>query len=239
MSQTPKADHANETKPDEAKAHKEVARAHGPRRFMRTAVEHTEDTFKLLVAPMKKNFSYVWREPKLVDLDHCHIFHSINDTTLQPNKYCSPVGGHFHECTPYVDKGGNMRVKVGPPLHFVARKVSGNRTIRRAVPLTFERKPLDNEYDQEMEGHPGFMVMKDEHTHEDSYLGSQVFTANSKANQRQEEQAKIKGVTAGEPVSTQPTAQTRLTTGPEKEHVKGVLKEATTPRKDGTDGGAS
>lgn len=211
-------------------------------RFMRSAVEHTEDTFKLLLSKMKKNYSYKWRQPELMDIEHTHIFHSINDTTLQPNKYCAPVGGHFHECRHYIDEEtGQPMVEVGPPLHFVNRKLAGGRVVKRAVPVTFERTLTDAEAARFDADHqiPEYTLEKDLHTHEVEYLGSSTFTVKGKHAARQEEQAKVKGVSVGETVSTQPTSMGRLVAGPEKDKVARVLAEATTPRKDGSDTGAA
>lgn len=210
-------------------------------RFSRSSVEHTDDLFKLKVASGKRNVSWKFREPSTVSYEHCHFFHSINDTTTQPNKHSTPTGGHFHEVTVERDAEGNiLNVKCGPAMEMVVRKVGKDRQIKRPAPVQFESYLSDSE--QEKLSHAGqpipeFTLIKDQHVHELEYLGSETFTAKGKTQARENEKAKIKGVSQGEAVSTQPTAQMGLISHKNTADVGRLLTEVkeTARNADGTD----
>lgn len=107
------------------------------------------DLFRLNTAEMKRNKS--WNDtPMWVSIKHEHFFHTV-DSSGRPQKYCAPVGGHFHELkVTKNNKGEIVDVEViGGPLKFLRKKVNG-RIKKVAVPF--------NEQDQ--------------HTHEISYEGS-------------------------------------------------------------------
>lgn len=207
-------------------------------RFSRSSVEHTDDLFKLKVGIGKRNISWKAREPNLVTYEHCHFFHSINDTTMQPNKYCTPTGGHFHEVTIKRDaKGEIVKMECGPALEMVPRK-TGKGPSRRATPVAWESFLSENEQERlshEGQSIPEFKLVRDNHTHELEYLGSEVFTAGSRQNRRQEEQAKVKAASVGQPVSMQPTIQNNLNSP--NQAAAGLLKEVMPGARndDGTD----
>ena len=73
------------------------------------------DLFKLEVAMMKKNVSFVLDDPKYEDVEHCHFFHTV-DSSGRPQSQCNPVGNHFHEIK-VIDKGeGNVpEIQVSHP----------------------------------------------------------------------------------------------------------------------------
>lgn len=211
-------------------------------RFSRSAVEHTDDLFKLKVATGKRNVSWKHREPSLVTYEHCHFFHSINDTTLQANKFSTPTGGHFHEVTVTRDAEGNIiGMKCGPAMEMVVRKVGKDKSLKRPAKVQWESYLTDGEQErlsQEGQPIPEFKLVEDAHTHEMEYLGSETFTPASRNSRRKEEQASVKAVSVGQPVSTQPTASQMLTASPAAKEAQHLLKEAatTTPRNDdGTD----
>lgn len=188
-------------------------------RFQRGSKEVEHDLFKLKVAKMIRNFSWIWRKPMLSEIEHVHHFHSVNDTTLQPNKTCSPVGNHHHECTVDWTKKGpdgvGPLVTVGPPLRMGVKKIGGGRTIRKAEPIVYERL---NENNGELER------IVDTHTHEVEYLGSETFTQKSRNENRLDEQRKVRELMQGAPVR-QAGAMADLHTGPAADKVKGVLQE--------------
>jgi len=207
-------------------------------RFERGTQEVEHHLFKLKVAPMTKNMSWVYRAPTLVEIEHTHFFHSINDTTMQPNRFSTPVGGHFHEVKLDVDPvtGEILGAKVGPPVQWVSRKVAGGRMIRRIERVKWERynenpqEPGINEETGEFESPPPgsneaqVLTEYDNHTHDLQYLGFEKFNSQTKTELRQRETAKVRGLMTG-PASRQPGAMEKLQSGPEADKVRQVLKE--------------
>jgi hypothetical protein len=196
-----------------------------PREFKRVergSKTHVHDLFKLGVSTMKKNVSYRFQEPKLLEMEHSHFYHSINDSTLQANKYCSPVGGHAHEITmlDVPDENGHPQVKVGPAIELVVKKIAGGRTIRRWEPVRF----ATNE-DGEVK------YITDTHTHEVEYKHSEEFSEQTRTKARLEERSKVSELMRGEPVSTQAGRQAGLQSGAST--VGSVLQEAP-PSRPGT-----
>jgi len=188
------------------------------RRFERGTQEHIHDLFKLLVALMQKDVSYKWRQPQLIPMEHSHFFHSINDTTMQPNKYCSAVGGHFHEvkiAPGKVAANGFPLVEVGPALTYVNKKLPNGRILKRAELVQFESV-------DELTG--DLKIIKDNHTHQVEYLGSETFNAQSRSNARVAERSKVAGLMSGPP-ATQAASQEKLISQPGSEAVKGLLKD--------------
>lgn len=199
---------------------KPLAKQTRTQRFARGSQEFDHDLFKLKPAIVQKNVSWTYRQPSLVPVEHVHFFHSINDTTMQPNKNCSPVGGHFHEVIVEWEVGPDgektiKSTKCGPPMHMIVRRVANGRTIRRQEQVSYEKFDDNGDVTKLMENH----------THDFEYLGSETFNANSKNELRKDEQNKIKGLMAGQPVSRQPGAQESLHTGADKDAVKPFLKE--------------
>lgn len=81
------------------------------------------DLFKLKNAPMVKILGVpdpvlMKKAPHLVrtvQLEHCHIFHSI-DSNGRPQKYSTHIGGHCHEIKVNLNPDGSFKVECGPPL---------------------------------------------------------------------------------------------------------------------------
>jgi hypothetical protein len=205
-------------------------------RFQRGTEEIDHHLFKLKLAFMKKNVSYKYRDPLVVETEHVHYFHSINDTTMQENKYSGAVGGHFHEVKLETDPttGDIISAKCGPAVTFVQRKVAGGRSVRRVERVKWEKyndgpaPELDENGEfLEPQGNSAEIISEyDTHVHELHYMGSERFTAQSKMESRKAETAKVKGLMSGQPVSRQPASMEKLTSGPGSDAARGVLVES-------------
>ena len=203
-------------------------------RFERGTLEIEHHLLKLKVSPMRKNMSWIYRSPTIVEIEHTHFFHSINDTTMKPNRFSSPTGGHFHEVILEVDADGNMTAKCGPAVQFVNRKVAGGRMVKRIERVKWERynenpseSILDSEeLDAELPANNEAEVITefDSHTHELEYLGSEKFNSQSKTELRKQETAKVRGLMEG-PASRQPGAMNKLQNQPGSEEARRVLVE--------------
>jgi hypothetical protein len=81
--------------------------------------EFDHDLYKLRVATLRRNVSYN-KKPNWETLEHVHTYHSV-DSSGSPQRYCTPIGGHFHEMTAMPSKkpGGVPKILCGPPLKFV------------------------------------------------------------------------------------------------------------------------
>lgn len=198
-------------------------------------VEH--HLFKLAVAKMKKNISWKYRQPETVEIEHVHFYHSVNDTTLQKNRFCSPVGGHFHEIILDINENGDIvGAKCGPAVHYATKKVGGGNTVRRLERIKWERyddRPQEiaeeNEFEVDqltpIQNSVPLIVEADMHTHELEYMGTEEFSAHSKSEKRKEETAKVKGLMAGQPLSTQPGKMADLTNQKDSAAMQAILKE--------------
>lgn len=142
------------------------------RRFS-TRNEFPTDLFKLELSTM---FKYIgWKEVKdpthYEQVEHVHFFFTVNSKG-ELNKYCVPVGEHFHACEVVMDsktnqpitvpdpsdpKGpGLLQVKVGPPL----KKVGVNTPKGKVEKIVRVFLWKDDE------GQDVF----DDHTHETTYI---------------------------------------------------------------------
>lgn len=94
-----------------------------PKRQMKGSKEVYHDLFKLRPAPMKKilgvpNERLLRTNPdavRMVDVEHCHFFHSV-DSNGRPQKYSSSIGSHCHEVKITLDENGDFIAECGPPL---------------------------------------------------------------------------------------------------------------------------
>jgi hypothetical protein len=88
------------------------------------------DLFKLLEAKMKKNVALYPKIEKILDeVTHTHFFRTF-DSDGRPQKYCSPVGGHFHvvETVPPKSPGEAATIlSVGPALMKRFKTVHGQQ----------------------------------------------------------------------------------------------------------------
>lgn len=185
-------------------------------RFQRGTWVHVAEHFKLTVASLKKNIGWKFRDPKIVEFEHTHIFHSISDSTLQPNKYCSAVGGHFHEVSLVQSSNPDdaPTLKVGPPLTTTSFTLPNGSVRKKNVPIKIAG------YDD----HGNEIDIVDSHTHGSLYLGFEEFTAKTKAVIRQEERQKVMSAMEG-PVATQAARMTSLNEGPDKDAVRHQIRE--------------
>ncbi len=125
------------------------------------AVHH--DLFKLKVENMTKDFSWRKDDPDYVDMEHCHIFHTV-DSSGKEQLYSSAVGGHFHKMETSVKDGVPVVTCVSGPLEWKSVK-RGRHSIRVAVPV-FKGKFRDFEAIE-----PSLPV--DEHKHDCLYMRSE------------------------------------------------------------------
>ena len=117
------------------------------------------DLFKLEVATMKKNVSFVKGQPRIEDIDHCHHYHS-RDSQGRVQKYSNKVGGHFHEIITTVDKKtGKPTVVCGPAIREHIKKIRPGKVKKVNVPVSYQNEDTD-------------IDIVDNHTHEITYRGS-------------------------------------------------------------------
>lgn len=188
--------------------------------FRRGSETKRHRLFKLLPSVLKRNISYKYRKPDLVNVEHVHFFHTINDTTLQDNIKSSPMGGHFHEChVEYNNEGEVTGVKVGKPMRKFHRVLPNGEYVEGVEQVSFE------EYD--MEGN--ITKRQDEHSHEIEYHGFEDFNRESRNAFRAQNRRDVAGNVDG-PVATQAAKMESLHTGKDKDEVRGNIRE-TAPKK--------
>lgn len=192
------------------------------KRFAKGSKEVEHDLFKLLPATMKRNISWKWKRPNVVQLEHCHIFHSVDSDTLKANKYSTSVGGHFHEINvdwEHADADGQPRIVCGPPLEMIKTQID-DEVIREIVPVVFE---VHDKLKRK-----GAKDIVDDHTHELEYLGSETLTQNGTQELRAS-QKKVIAATQDGTVSKQFVKGEAMKSNAEK--VQNVVKEtAPAPR---------
>lgn len=124
--------------------------------------------FKAAVAFFKKNVSWKHKVLDLHNVEHVHHFHSVNSHGM-PQKFTNMVGGHFHEVTWEIGSNGEPVAKCGPALRKVVRKTpQGARSMNEPV----KWPGYDNNTGEEI-------MVRDEHTHQMEYLGTDILTAES------------------------------------------------------------
>lgn len=85
------------------------------------------DLFRLQVAKMTRNVSWNDEKPIYVEIDHSHIFHTI-DSTGRKQETCSPVGGHHHKMTVTYEQGVAPTVHCSPAMKYIRKRVNGENT---------------------------------------------------------------------------------------------------------------
>ena len=175
-------------RPGEPRPQRQAA---APERVMKGTREIVHDLFKLRPAMLKRNISWKYKLPSIIELEHSHVFHSIDGDTFQPNKYCAPVGGHFHEITVDWDrpgKDGGPLVTCGPALQIIKTRVD-DEVITEIVPVEFEvHEKLKKK---------GRGDIVDNHTHEVEYIDSETLSARAQNDRRQAERDKISRAMSG------------------------------------------
>ena len=177
-------------------------------RIYRGQREFKHDLFKLKVAKMKRNEGWIHRAPNLIEFEHCHVYHSINEKTGKTNLYCSPLGGHFHEITVNWDKksksGHGPLVTVGPALTKKRIRIPGSNTPRnRVVPVSWVRYNANNDTDE---------TVVDNHTHEAEYIDTERIVMGSRDQRREDERNRIRSAMDHSAPATQPMRQTQIQT---------------------------
>lgn len=133
--------------------------------------EIRHDKFKLMPTKMKKNVSFKRFEPRIQQIDHGHIYHSVNRKG-KPNQYCAPIGGHFHQIDTFVDQNGELKAKCGPPLKIVHKKDRLGNYKKTIVPIIYQGVTEDKN-------------ILDNHIHDVLYLESE-YISDQKTHQRQQ-----------------------------------------------------
>ena len=131
--------------------------------------EFIHHLFKLKVANFKRKTGYNTYDPKLVDTEHCHFFHSVDRRGVQQT-HCTATGGHFHEITIGIDETGTPVAKCGPPLRKETYKVRGKD--KTVVEPCF--------HGVKEQGDEGQIV--DNHTHECEYLSTEMVRESNDRN---------------------------------------------------------
>ena len=202
----PEASNSSAENLENAKAAAQAARASSPRKVMKGSRSVEHDLFKLQPAKMLKNQSWKFKDPMIVELEHAHIFHSINDATMQPNSHCTAVGGHTHEIkvdwTKKVRRekrlpDGRVEIYEGPavtcgPAVEVKSVQRGNRSFRQFVPVGWPG--YDQQTGQEI-------LITDTHTHEVEYLDTETISLGQRNERRQEERQRVAAVMQGPPAT--------------------------------------
>lgn len=71
-------------------------------------------TFKLLSSIMLRDISPFKKDPMVVTIEHCHIYHTF-DSYGNEQKTTNSVGGHYHEIQLTVENG-EWKTVCSPPL---------------------------------------------------------------------------------------------------------------------------
>lgn len=129
------------------------------------------DLFKAKVCKMKRNVSFVWGDPRIVDTEHTHFFHTFNSQG-KPQKYTNTVGEHFHEIEWGEDDEGNLVARCGPPLRYGTHKMPNGRKVRRIEKVSW-KDMSENSFNTEG-------VIRDDHVHEMQYIRSEELSLAKK-----------------------------------------------------------
>jgi hypothetical protein len=141
------------------------------------------DLFKCELSTMKKNISFKYGEPKIEDVEHVHFFRTFNSQGRK-QIFTNPVGNHYHKVTVEEDENGNLVAKCGPALHKVT--VKGRNGRKRKI-----EKYVSWDDDTDLALKEGREVLKDEHTHEMTYLRSEELNADSNKKMKNTNAAEI------------------------------------------------
>lgn len=140
-----------------------------PKMFFKNNKEHVHHLFKAEVAKCKKNMAWQKGVVQIEEVEHCHFFHTINSQGIEQT-YTSPIAGHFHKITWKVDAAtGELVAECGPALHKRMVKKPNGEMKSKIEEIKF--------YDGM--GDDGSTYVKDDHTHEMTYRGSEIITKKS------------------------------------------------------------
>lgn len=135
---------------------------------------------KLMPAKMKKNMSYNPHQAKIVEVEHCHFFHSV-DSRGVPQTKTNSVGGHYHDVSMVMGKDENGKdvvvdVKIGPPLKVGTRRLASGRQIKSAMKISWvDESQIKGEEDEPL-------LIEDNHEHVWQYLGMELLSGKQRPN---------------------------------------------------------
>jgi hypothetical protein len=149
----------------------------------------THHLFRLEPAEMRMNVSWKKYQPRLIEMSHGHIYHSVNDRNGKANQYCSPTGGHFHEIITEwgVDEAGNevlIKAECGPAMEKKKFKNRSGTQSSKDIPVKFETEEHDR-------------FITDDHKHEVSYVDTEEINPVLQKRRQEEDRAKISHMTRG------------------------------------------
>lgn len=165
-----------------------------PKKPSRTKMRFKDDItyehslFKLEVANMQKNKKGMIDplNPDLIEVEHTHFFHDIDDRTGEAQIYSTPTGNHFHEIKITWDRTVSpcevVNMECGPALTFKNIKGRGGMVQKTAVQVRWNL--IED----------GSQILKDEHTHVVRYLSTEFINPMAVRVQQEKEQAKIAGM---------------------------------------------
>lgn len=140
-----------------------------PKIFFKNNKEHIHHLFKAEVAKCKKNMAWQKSVVQIEEVEHCHFFHTINSQGIEQT-YTSPIAGHFHKITWKADHNtGELIAECGPALHKRMIKKPNGEQKSRIEEIKFHDGMSDD----------GADYVKDSHTHEMTYKGSEIITKKS------------------------------------------------------------
>ena len=94
----------------------DIAESTKPNRVFGINQEIDTDTYKLEVSAYKRNLSWEKKQkPSLIDVEHCHFYHSFDSSGKKMDK-CNHVGGHAHHVVTEVDEKGDLIGTCGPAI---------------------------------------------------------------------------------------------------------------------------
>lgn len=162
---------------------KKKVQAKGVKRNYSKVKEIQHDCFKLEVAEMAKNMSWIKKQPKYEYFGHCHTFHTF-DSQGRKQEYSTPIGGHFHKMEFIEHPDGSIEAKcVSGPLHW--KNVWNENTEK------FERTAVP-------------VNPRDKHEHDVTYVHSEKIVkrrVNMEASKLLSAQAQLTSVPKGTEVS--------------------------------------
>jgi hypothetical protein len=176
--------------------------------------EFEHSLFKLELATFLKNTSYKFMRPEIQNVEHVHFYHSVNKQG-KPNKYCSPVAGHFHEMSVEWDGEEIKKMVCGPPLTMKKIKIPGTtRAVKKITEVVYERIDMNT-------GERSDVV--DKHIHEMSYIHTETINPIAQKKAVQSEKEKIQSMMDSSRIAEQAANYTALQRG-ELSNSKGAVE---------------
>lgn len=190
-----------------------------PKEFSRGSQTFTHRIYKMHLANMKHNLSWKYLQPEIKEIEHVHFFHDVNKSG-RPNKYCAPIGGHFHEVKvdwtqPAIKKEITLsdgtkqmyegpQFTCGPPLQFKTIRIPGSkRAIKKPVPVKYDAVDSMGE----------MQPIVDTHTHFVEYQGSETISEATRRQVQEGDRAAIQTMVNKNAVASQAEALEKLKLG--------------------------